>query len=570
MLFKHKNLIYLPVALIALVLCIRKVHEPDLWWQLRTGEYIVENKEVPNTDVFSFTYTGKPWLNVKWGFEVGQAAIVKWLGPEYLPLPQFFANVLMLAFLVLIMRNLEAKNQRSTALKSAALLLFLLGMSYRMNGRPELVSYTFTALYLFVFTQFWCGKQKWIFALLPAQMLWANLHEGYGTGMVISAIFIITLWIEFHLDGKTTSSARNTLLKQTAIVVASWLVVAAHPGGLQMIWHPYEIFTQLTKNQFTQEIYSAAKKAYWQMPAFIGLALGAIAAYHTWQNGIEKGRFSFNKLRKTYPLFYIIVFAAFFYLSLKSYRNLPFLLVVSTPLVAMQLHIWLGKISKKKMTWVLVTTAFLFYMSITTNVFYHLFLPAEEYGWGVSTTKNPVGAAQFIEENKLEGPAFSDYLSSSYFLWRLQPDFKTFVDLRDLDVFEAEDMEIALVCCNAPTRRIADGRTIWDVVNERFRFNYVVVLNQPEFLPLHRYLQSGTHFKLAYADALTSVFIRNSEKNTALISAIPADVFRPTPKQEPRILAKIAWPFYEPQNQTSTQFNYARAAYYQAIGQPFP
>ena len=566
--FKKAYLFYFALAALATVLCVRVVHEPDLWWQLRTGEYILEKGTVPDVDVFSFTYDGKPWLNVKWGFEVIQATIVKALGPEFIPVPQFFANGFMLLFLVLIIRNLSPKTKATPALKSLALLLFLVGMSYRMNGRPELVSYTFTTFYLFVFTQIWRGKRGWVIALLPAQLLWANMHEGYGTGMVMSAIFMASMWFEFWASSKKGSQPRQALLRQSAVIAGSWLIVGIHPSGLQMIWHPYEIFTQLSENQFTQEIYSAANKAYWHMPAFVGLGLGAIAAWHLWQSGKEKGRFKFKQLSSAYPLFYLILFSAFFYLSLKSYRNLPFLLIVSTPLVAAQIQQWLGGVSAKIVGWAVALLFAGFYVSIGTNTFYKAFLPAEEFGWGISNAKNPIGAAQFIKSQNLSGPAFSDYLSSSYLLWHLQPDFKTFVDLRDLDVFEADDMEISLICCNQPDKRLADGRSIWEVIDGRYNFNYVVVLNQAEFLPLHGYLAKEGIFKLAYADALCSVFVRNNEVNSTLVASLPADVFQPTSPNYANSFAKIFWPFYQPKNQTRQEFEAIRTAYFTTIGQP--
>ena len=304
------------------------------------------------------------------------------------------------------------------------------------------------------------------------------------------------------------------------------------------------------------------------MPAFVGLGLGAIAAWHLWQSGKEKGRFKFKQLSSAYPLFYLILFSAFFYLSLKSYRNLPFLLIVSTPLVAAQLQQWLGGVSAKKVGWAVALLFAGFYVSIGTNTFYKAFLPAEEFGWGISNAKNPIGAAQFIKSQNLSGPAFSDYLSSSYLLWHLQPDFKTFVDLRDLDVFEADDMEISLICCNQPDKRLADGRSIWEVIGGRYTFNYVVVLNQAEFLPLHGYLAKEGIFKLAYADALCSVFVRNNEANSTLVASLPADVFQPTSPNYANSFAQLFWPFYQPKNQTRQEFEAIRTAYFTTIGQP--
>jgi hypothetical protein len=110
-------------------------------------------------------------------------------------------------------------------------------------------------------------------------------------------------------------------------------------------------------------------------------------------------------------------------------------LVISTPLVAQQLETWFSRFSKRHLTGAFSIIGAGLYLSVTTNSFYNAFLPNETYGIGINSSKNPVGASAFIKENHLNGPAFSDYLISSYLLWSLQPDFKTFIDLRDLDVF---------------------------------------------------------------------------------------------------------------------------------------
>ena len=560
------NLLFLIPAVIAIVFVIRLVHEPDLWWQLRTGEYILEQGSVPDEDVFSYTYAGVDWLNVKWGFEVIQATVVAAFGPEGLPVPQFFANLLMLLLLVGIIRNIDAKNIRTTTATSAALLLFLVGMSYRMNGRPELVSYSFTAFYLFIFSTVTKGQQKWLFALIPAQLLWANLHEAYGVGIVMMLIYLFSIWATFFTAKLKSDLQRKALVKQTVIIAVAWLSVAIHPAGLQMLWHPYEIFTQLSQNQFTQEIFSAANKAYWHMPAFLSLAMALIALWHLYIQGKEKGRFRFAALLRQVPLFYLLLFIAFFYLSLKSYRNLPFMFMVSMPLVAL----WLAHNSARiKSTFQIATLSLvgvLLYVGIVSNWFYENFLPEEKYGWGVSTSKNPVGAAHFITENNLTGNAFTDYLSSSYLLWKLQPAFKTFVDLRDLDIFEADDIEIALTCCTNPDRPTGSGQPIWEVVDQRYRFNYVVILNNPEFLPLHRYLLKGKQFKLVYADALTTVFVRNTDECKELIGRHNNLNFQPDLPVEHAFLPILFNPFYRPPVQTEETFKKARKVYMLALG----
>lgn len=564
---KYKLLLALPI-LIAIVFVIRFVHEPDLWWQLRTGEFILTHGSVPDKDVFSFTYDGVSWLNVKWGFEVIQALVVTSFGPEALPLPQIIANILLLIFGWGIIKNIDQQNTSTSAATTLASLLFLVGMSYRMNGRPELVSYTFTTCYLYIFTATNNGKTNWFYALIPAQILWANLHEAYGVGLIMVFVYLFSAWFGFYTAKVQKQDEKQGLIKKTVLGIIAWLGVAVHPSGLHMLWHPYEIFTQLSSNQFTQEIYSASNGAYWHMPAYLSLGITIIAVLYLYRIGRSNNRFKIQTLIAQVPLFYVLLFFAFFYLSLKSYRNLPFQFIITMPILALWFAKSLQNVTPKLQVFGVALVASLLYLSIVSNWFYKMWLPQEQYGWGVSTAKNPVGAARFIEKNQLKGNAFTDYLSSSYFLWHLQPDFKTFVDLRDLDIFEAEDIDIALTCCTNPTRRTATGAAIWDVVNQRYAFEYVALLNNPDFLPLHRYLIKNDTYKLVYADALSSVFVRNSPENKDLIAQYKMINFQPDAPMPSSVIPKIFNPFYHPPTQTDAVFEKTRTAYLKALALP--
>lgn len=59
---------YVAQALIALALLyallagLRTVADFDLGWQLATGRFVVQYKQIPGTDVFSYTARGKEWI----------------------------------------------------------------------------------------------------------------------------------------------------------------------------------------------------------------------------------------------------------------------------------------------------------------------------------------------------------------------------------------------------------------------------------------------------------------------------------------------------------------------------
>ena len=568
------RIIYGLVFLITVVFCIRQVHEPDLWWQLRTGEYIIENGEVPQTDVFSLSYEGQPWVNVKWGFEVIQAYTVKWFGAEFLFLPQVFANLLIVFFLLKSFNLQRAETNFKPFANVLTLLLFLVGFSYRMNGRPEMISYLFTAIYIFLFQNVHHGKKAGMWLFIPLQLLWANLHEGFGVGIVLLIIFSGSYWLTYFNQKVKTEDQLKTGFLLTSIAFVAYLAVAIHPMGTTMLGYPYNIFTQLSANQFTSEILNAGNASYWQLPAFINLLFICISVFRLIKMGRTNGKFSLGKLLHSLPLFYLLIYVAFLYLSFKAYRNLPFFLIASAPLVAAQLAAWFAKTKEKIALAASGGIAVLFYIAIVSNVFYSAVLPSEKYGIGISPDRNSVGAANFIAEKNISGRPFSDYLGSAYLLWHLQPNFKTFVDLRDLDVFQADDMEIAISCVKYPQRKMQDGRTIWNVVDDLYQFDYAVVLNNPDFVNFHRLLFSNNTFEPVYADELNTVYVRKTDKNQELIMnfgistghEIWHDSGSIQASKNARVLSSFFNPFYAVQVDATNSEPTKRIAYYNYIG----
>src|SRR5208282_2992146 len=44
--------------------------DPDLWWHIRVGQEILATRHWPNTDPYSFTAAGQPWMAYEWLGEV--------------------------------------------------------------------------------------------------------------------------------------------------------------------------------------------------------------------------------------------------------------------------------------------------------------------------------------------------------------------------------------------------------------------------------------------------------------------------------------------------------------------
>src|SRR6185437_13261423 len=42
------------------------VTDADIWWHMRTGEWILQHHQVPHVDPFSATTMGHPWVDYSW------------------------------------------------------------------------------------------------------------------------------------------------------------------------------------------------------------------------------------------------------------------------------------------------------------------------------------------------------------------------------------------------------------------------------------------------------------------------------------------------------------------------
>jgi hypothetical protein len=58
------------VYLLPSVQAMLPVDDPDIWWHLRTGEWIARAGGVPVTDPFSSFGYQKPWIAYSWLFEL--------------------------------------------------------------------------------------------------------------------------------------------------------------------------------------------------------------------------------------------------------------------------------------------------------------------------------------------------------------------------------------------------------------------------------------------------------------------------------------------------------------------
>lgn len=513
------------VALILVALCafavgMKELREPDIWWQLLAGRWMIENGAVTHTDMFSYTMQGAQWINVKWLYEVIIALFEKAMGPEAVMLLQAIVNVAIVYFLYRVI-NYVSKNrgvQPSVLSLVISLLVFLAISEYRMAGRPEMISHLLAATYLFILWRNPSLPWKAILWFVPLQCLWANMHEGYPVGVVIIGTIVVGNMISFFI------TRDKAILQQTirigAVAILAVLAILCNPNGIVLWKQPFEIYRQVWANKYTTELYDYTVPQYWTIQAKWHITIFAIVALY-WLVSIVNAFKQKNVKTFFTPVItsYLLVIPLLMYLSLTANRNIPFAQIAfipSLPLALMSL-VQLRAIRENKLLQtvsskagiVAIVAGAAFYISIISNAFYKFTDSPNKYGIHTSLLKNPTGAVEFIKQHNIKGPAFSDYFVSSYLLWSMYPDFKSYIDLRDLDVFPVKFFDEYFSLYEQPEK--------FSVLDEKYNFNYVV-LNASQLAGLQFDLYWKEGYNLVYVDPVSVIFLKQNEQNKTINS----------------------------------------------------
>lgn len=589
--------------ILGIVFCLKAIREPDLWWMYRTGEWMWSNG-VTYTDPFSYTQEGTNWINVKWLFEIIISSFKEIGGPEMVFVLQAIFTGLILFFMSKTTTVLQKKiypDATAPAYLAIAIagVLALISIDYRMIGRPEMSSHLLTAVYLYLFVQqHKKPNSKWIYALIPLQLLWTNLHEAFGVGMVLIMAFLGASWVEYYFRKNIWGEKNQQMpLVLSYASLGALAAIVVNPRGPEMWLHPFNIFGQLQDNKFTTELLSYQDDAYWAKEAYFNLTFFALAALVVVFLGllrkrqaapiVPKMKTTNNKKAKLpkevepwslldrFGLAHLLIGAMLFYLSLTAYRNIPFFVIAASPLAALGVYaafqLLYARVKALKIAMPILSILLFagLYWGVVTNNYYKWTASRDTFGLQVLNSHNPVAAANFIKENKIEGRAFADYLSSAYLLWALQPDFKTYIDLRDLDIFPSEFFN--------KYNRLLQQPKLFDKEDEKYKFDYVVLLRRNiEVLPqLFVHLQDHPNYELVFVDPVAVIYLKNNKRNQAVIDQYGIskgkDVYQAlksaTSSTLPSIINKIFNPLFQTQRYGEVDQNSIIAHFYYAIGE---
>lgn len=233
----------------ALAAPLALLNDPDTYLHIAAGRWILAHGALPLHDPFSYSMAGAVWVPSEWLAEIALAAAhdaAGWAGPILLAAGCFAAALALLTRQLL--RCLEPLPALIAAMMAGALLL------PHLLARPHALALPLLVLWSGVLFAARDADRPPPFVVLPAMVLWVNLHGSFMFGLALAA-FLGGEAVLQAASGRRAAQARRWGVFVLAAVVAALLT----PNGLAGFVQPFRLLAMPTLQSAFIE---------WQSPDF--------------------------------------------------------------------------------------------------------------------------------------------------------------------------------------------------------------------------------------------------------------------------------------------------------------
>lgn len=457
------------------------VVDADVWWHLRTGQWIVQHSRVPYSDSFSTFGMGRPWAAYSWLFEIliyGLFSVVGQIGL----LAYVYAMVLAItAALHSLVRKFEIRLAYSVALTGLALL----AMSPLYTPRPWLFTILLFIIELNILISVrHSGRYSALFLLPLLFALWANLHIQFVLGFIVLGAAVCEeplgrLLRRGQIDGDQDRALSPLLM--TLIALACLVATLANPYHFRI----YAVVLDYVRQVGFYNLVSEFAAMDFRTPPewlVLGLTLGA--------------SFALGRQRVVRPFWFLLLLAGVL-ISFRSRRDLWIVVIIAIGVISSSrsaAHVASRYILGKAQ--ILVVIAALGILVLLTARARHI----SEGDLQVAVARTyPVMAANVVEEGGFAGPLYNHFDWGGYLIWRL-PHLPVSMDGRT-NIYDVE--------------RVAHSITVWNGQPEWASDPELsaagVVIAQRNFA-LTQLLRLDRRFQLVYEDEVAAVFVAKTRE----------------------------------------------------------
>ena len=444
------------------------VADADVWWHLRTGQWMVEHHALPRVDIFSAANAGKPWAPYSWLFELMIYGLFQKLGLAGIV---GFSSAMVVAITVAL-QHLVKRLQSDFSLIALLTFATCYCLEHLYTPRPWLFTILFFVLELDILMHARKTGQTRELAWLPVIFaLWSNLHIQFVDGLLVMVLALA------EAIGSRWSVGEKTRLRAhwlAAAFAGSVLATMLNPFG----WHIYRVAYDLAAQPGVlnkiNELQSIRFRDFSDF-LLLFLTLGAAAAlgwsrrFRVFETGM-------------------IIFAAF--VSFRSQRDLWVMAMVAAAILASTIPGREG--SALRLPWFAAAGA-VAAASLAVLVGFLLMYGNKTLLQAQIADNLPQRAVENIKAHGYTGPLYNDFDWGGYLIWALRLP----VSIDGRAAFYGDDaIDRSMATWNAQPDWISDPQ-----------LKSAGLVIGPAKAPLTQVLRTDPHFQLAYEDKIAAVFI---------------------------------------------------------------
>lgn len=503
--------------------------DDDFFWHLATGRYVVENKVVPDKDVFGYVTQNTEWIPFEWGWDVLSYGLYSLGG--YNSILVFRSLIFMLIFYLYL--RLLNKFKVSPVLSLIILFALLIGIMDRLSPRPHIITYLlFICLLYFLISFKYTDREKYqkrLFLIPVIFLIWGNIHMGVLAGGLLLFIFTVSEILIYLFPRKFSSNEihplTKTQLKYLVIVsIASAVVLLLNPHGFQTYIYAYGH----TKMKLLDSINE------WRSPfdpVYGGGFVNTIYKVFLF-SGILILICSYIKM----DLFFALVYAGFVVYSVRAMRFTVDYEIIMAFFIAVSLQFFSNRLNPNASVGKLINTLMYHnvfkFVLIVPMVYVILNIPNEKiyewlryyrpFGYGVDDNYLAVQLFDFMKENNIKGKPFNFFGTGGTLVWYF-PDQKNFIDSRNLndDIFNEYSRMMGM----------APG---FDKKLDEYGVDYVIYLDpdlirRPKDLKgvIVNYMSRRPEWKLVFWDDKSFLFLKDEDKYSDVIRKFEYKILNP-------------------------------------------
>jgi len=461
------------------VFFIKHAHlaDPDIWWHMRTGEWMVQNHQIPHTDPFSASTLGRPWVDYCWLFDVGSYWIISRFDLVSIIWFETLMRLVTAGAMFRLLRLLMPGFWRSAVLTTIAML----GMAWVFPPRPGAISVFFFVVELYVFFLAQRRSNPRLLWILPVLLcLWANIHIEFVTGLFLLGV----LCLEPYLDALVQNRLQMRLPALDVFHRQLWLAFAASLVAVMV--NPYGPKLLGTVFQYARDtrIYDVIIE--FQAMHFRSMNDWAVLFL------VMLGCFAMGRMRPFRPA-WVLLMAWAAWMSFRSLREVWLVAILSLVCIG------LAQGEEEPAAEPNAPFGTAMRLAVAGAVFVALLTGTTI--WPLSSQKllkqvaevYPLGAVNYIHANHLQGPLLNE-LSWGGFLIYSVPDIPVSMDGRT-NVHTQDEILRAMP--------LWDGDAGWQSNPDLAKANLVITSH---VWPLAVLLRTDPRFRIAYEDNTAVLF----------------------------------------------------------------